>query len=107
MANLWTEFAAQRGETVATNGKEPQNPKKLLVAATFAKAKPYAFAEPVIHIPKYDQLSTERKFDQPDLKRSSQLLEETEHFCRWRQEKVAKIVQYGPPVLKNILHSCA
>jgi hypothetical protein len=24
-----------------------------------------------------------------------QLLEETEHFCRWRQEKVAKIVQSG------------
>jgi hypothetical protein len=32
-------------------------------------------------------LSTERR---------SQLLQETEHFCRWRQEKVAKIVQYGP-----------
>jgi hypothetical protein len=28
---------------------------------------------------------------------SSQLLEETEHFCRGRQEKVAKIVPYGPP----------
>jgi hypothetical protein len=34
------------------------------------------------------KLSTERR---------SQLLQETERFCRWRQEKVAKIVQYGPP----------
>jgi len=25
------------------------------------------------------------------------LLQETEHFCRWRQQKVAKIVPYGPP----------
>ena len=29
------------------------------------------------------------------LKRSSQLLEETEHFSRWRQKEVAKIVHYG------------
>jgi hypothetical protein len=26
-----------------------------------------------------------------------QVLEETEHFHRWRQEKVAKIVQCGEP----------
>jgi hypothetical protein len=26
VANLWTEFAAQRGEALATNGKELQNP---------------------------------------------------------------------------------
>src|ERR1044072_3840612 len=31
------------------------------------------------------------------LQRFSQLLQETEHFCRWRQEKVAKIVPYAPP----------
>jgi hypothetical protein len=24
-------------------------------------------------------------------------LQETEHFCRWREEKVAKIVPYGLP----------
>ena len=24
-------------------------------------------------------------------------MQENEHFCRWRQEKVAKIVPYGPP----------
>ena len=29
------------------------------------------------------------------LGRFSQLLEETEHLCGWRQEKVAKIVQCG------------
>jgi len=33
----------------------------------------------------------------------SQLLQETEHFCRWRQEKVAKIVPYAPPFLLNNL----
>jgi len=26
VANLWTEFAAQRSEVLAMNGKEPQNP---------------------------------------------------------------------------------
>jgi hypothetical protein len=26
VANLWTEFTAQHGEALATNGKEPQNP---------------------------------------------------------------------------------
>jgi hypothetical protein len=39
VANLWTEFAAQRSEALATNGKEPQNLNKLVVAATFEKAK--------------------------------------------------------------------
>ena len=32
------------------------------------------------------------------------LLQETEHFCRWRQEKVAKIVPYGPPLQINTLY---
>jgi len=40
VANLWTEFAAQHREALATNGKEPQNPKKLVVAATLEMAKP-------------------------------------------------------------------
>jgi hypothetical protein len=31
------------------------------------------------------------------------LFEETEHFCRGRPEKVAKIVQYGPPFTFNNL----
>lgn len=39
VANLWTEFAAHRSAVLATNGKEPQNPNKLVVAATFEKAK--------------------------------------------------------------------
>jgi hypothetical protein len=39
VANLWTEFAAQHGEALATNGKEPQNPNKLVVAATCEVAK--------------------------------------------------------------------
>jgi hypothetical protein len=39
VANLWTEFAAHRSEALATNGKEPQNLNKLVVAATFEKAK--------------------------------------------------------------------
>jgi hypothetical protein len=26
VANLWTEFSAQRSYALATNGKEPQNP---------------------------------------------------------------------------------
>jgi hypothetical protein len=30
-----------------------------------------------------------------DLGRFSQLLAATEHFCGWRQQKVAKIVQCG------------
>jgi hypothetical protein len=40
-----------------------------------------------------------------DLKRSSQLLEEIEHFCWWRQEKVAKIVPYGLPPFSYMLHA--
>ena len=39
VANLWTEFAAHDGETLTANGKEPPNPNKLVVAATFEKAK--------------------------------------------------------------------
>jgi hypothetical protein len=39
VANLWTEFTAQHSEALATNGKELQNPNKLVVAATFEKAK--------------------------------------------------------------------
>src|SRR5829696_6679924 len=31
------------------------------------------------------------------LERFPQLLQEIEHFCRWRQQKVAKIVPYGLP----------
>ena len=44
VANLWTEFAAHRGEALATNGKELQNPYYSLVAATFEKANTYVFA---------------------------------------------------------------
>jgi hypothetical protein len=44
VANLWTEFAAHRSEALATNGKEPQNANKLVVAATFEKAKTELFA---------------------------------------------------------------
>jgi hypothetical protein len=36
---LWTEFSAQHREAVATNGKELQNPNKLVVAATLEKTK--------------------------------------------------------------------
>jgi len=39
VANLWTEFAAHDGEALTANGKKPQNPNKLVVAATFEKAK--------------------------------------------------------------------
>jgi len=39
MANLWTEFAAHRSEALATNGKEPQNLRFFLVAATLEKTK--------------------------------------------------------------------
>jgi hypothetical protein len=34
-----------------------------------------------------------------------QLLQETEHFCRWQQEKVAKIVPSAPPFLLKDLPS--
>ena len=34
----------------------------------------------------------------------SQLLQQTEHFCWWRQQKVAKIVPYAPPLhINNLL----
>ena len=39
VANLWTEFSAQPGEALIANGKELQNPNKLVVAATFEMAK--------------------------------------------------------------------
>jgi len=39
VANLWTEFAAHDREVLTADGKEPQNPKKLVVAATFEIAK--------------------------------------------------------------------
>ena len=38
VANLWTEFAAQPSEALATNGKELQNPCFSSVAATFERA---------------------------------------------------------------------
>ena len=33
-----------------------------------------------------------------------QLLQRTEHFCRGRQEKVAKIVPYAPPLNSRVTH---
>jgi hypothetical protein len=39
VANLWTEFAAQRRYCLLANGKKPQNPNKLVVAATCEVAK--------------------------------------------------------------------
>ena len=39
VANLWTEFSAERRYAMIANGKEPQNPNKLVVAATFEMAK--------------------------------------------------------------------
>jgi hypothetical protein len=39
MANLWTEFTARRGDALIANGKKPQNPNKLVVAATCEMAK--------------------------------------------------------------------
>ena len=51
VANLWTEFAAQRGYWLIANVKEPQNPNKLVVAATFEKANTYVFASRLIMNP--------------------------------------------------------
>jgi len=39
VANLWTEFAALDREALVTNWNKPQNPNKLVVAATFEMAK--------------------------------------------------------------------
>jgi hypothetical protein len=39
VANLWTDLAAQDCDAVTMNGKEPQNPNKLVVAATYEMAK--------------------------------------------------------------------
>jgi hypothetical protein len=45
----------------------------------------------------FTDLVREVGFRLAGLNRFSQLLQETEHFCRWRQKKVAKIVPYGLP----------
>ena len=39
VANLWTVFAARRRDALTVNGTEPQNPNKLVVAATCEMAK--------------------------------------------------------------------
>jgi hypothetical protein len=39
VANLWTEFSARHGYWLIANGKKPQNPNKLVVAATCEVAK--------------------------------------------------------------------
>jgi hypothetical protein len=39
VANLWTEFSAQRRYVMRANGKDRKNPNKLVVAATFEMAK--------------------------------------------------------------------
>jgi hypothetical protein len=39
VANLWTEFSTQRRYAMIANVKEPQNPNKLVVAATYEVAK--------------------------------------------------------------------
>jgi hypothetical protein len=51
VANLWTEFEAHEGEATIANGKEPENPNKLVVAATFEKANTYVFASRLIMNP--------------------------------------------------------
>jgi hypothetical protein len=51
VANLWTESAAHRSDASIANGKEPQNPSKLVVAATFEKANTYVFASRLIMNP--------------------------------------------------------
>ena len=45
------------------------------------------------HVRKFSLLKVQHRL----LERCLQLLQETEHFCRWRQEKVAKIVPYALP----------
>ena len=39
VANLWTEFTAHRSNALIQNGKEPENPSKLVMATTFEMAK--------------------------------------------------------------------
>ena len=39
VANFWTKPAARRRHAMITNGKEPENPNKLVVAATFEMQK--------------------------------------------------------------------
>jgi hypothetical protein len=48
MANTWTKITARYGYPMVRNGKEPENPLNLLVAATFEKAITYVFAESAI-----------------------------------------------------------
>jgi hypothetical protein len=57
MANLWTEFTARRGDALIANGKKPQNPNKLVVAATCEMAKTLAFCRT------YDLGATGRRFE--------------------------------------------
>ncbi len=45
VANTWPKITARYGYAMVTNGKEPENPYDLLVAATFEKAMTYVFAE--------------------------------------------------------------
>ena len=45
VANTWTKITARYGYVMVRNGKEPENPNDLLVAATFEKAIAYVFAE--------------------------------------------------------------
>jgi hypothetical protein len=45
VANTWTKITARYGYAMVTNGKEPENPLNLLVAATLEKAITYVFAE--------------------------------------------------------------
>jgi len=51
VANLWTEFAAHDGDAMTADGKEPKNPNKLVVAATFETANTYVFASRLIMNP--------------------------------------------------------
>ena len=39
LANWWTKFAAYKGKSLIANVKEPQNPNKFVVAATFEMVK--------------------------------------------------------------------
>src|SRR5215213_9814589 len=52
---------------------------------------------------KFGNLTANKFESRAELERFSQLLQETEHFCPWRQEKVAKIVPYAPPLI--FIHS--
>ena len=45
VANTWTKITARHGYAMVRNGKKPENPYYLSVAATFEKAITYVFAE--------------------------------------------------------------